>query len=362
MSLRIALTRALPGLLLFLFALPTLAQESEATATQEMVRPVKLMTLEAGEAPLRRQFFGRVTARETVDLAFQVPGQIVRFPVTEGATLEEGALVAELDLTPFERELQRAQVNLDKAERDVGRLSELEGSAVSAVQVRDAQTQLELARIGVAEARERLEDASLTARFDSLVVKRAVPVFTTVSAGQPVVRLHDMSELRVDIEVPEVLFRRSANEASAEVAFTATFPGYAETFPLILREYEAETADVAQTFTLTLAFTGEVPDWVLPGASVTVSAEAPGQGGDAVMIPETAVIFGPDRGASVMVFNAADGGDTGTVARVAVEIEMRDDARIILTEGPEPGTEIVAAGASQLRDGQEVRRFTGLGE
>ena len=43
---------------------------------QEVLKPVKLMATEAGNVRLERQFFGQVKAKETVDLAFQVPGQI----------------------------------------------------------------------------------------------------------------------------------------------------------------------------------------------------------------------------------------------------------------------------------------------
>ncbi len=344
-------------LAVFLLALLPLA----VAAQEPPPRPVKLTEISAGADRLERQFFGRVRARETVDLAFQVGGQIVDFPVAEGSQLDRGALVASLDMTPFERQLERAEVNLDKAQRDLERLEELAGSAVSDVQIRDASTQADLARIAVAEARKAMEDATLEARFDALVARREVANYTTVAAGEPVVRLHDMSELRVDIDVPEVLFRQAAG--SSEVAFEASFPGAPETYDLTLREYEAETAEVAQTYSLTLAFTGEVPDWVLPGASVTVTATAPRQGGgETVLLPETALVFDAEGAPGVMVFEpSGDDPDTGTVRRAPVEIEMRADARVAMTEGPEPGAQIVSAGASQLGDGQRVRRFTGIG-
>ncbi len=341
-------------LLLVLLAGPAPAQEGPA-------RPVKLTQITAGADRLEREFFGRVRARETVDLAFQVGGQIVDFPVSEGSQLEKGARVAALDMTRFERQLDRAEVTLDKAERDLQRLEELSGSAVSDVQIRDARTEADLARIAVEEAREAMEDATLEAGFDALVARREVANYTTVAAGEPVVRLHDMSELRVDIDVPEILFRQAAG--SENVAFTAVFPGSDEEFPLVLREFEAETAEVAQTYKLTLAFTGEVPDWVLPGASVTVRASAPRPGeGTTVLLPETALVFDAGGAPGVMVFEPSeDDPATGTVHRRDVTVEMRADARVAMTDGPAPGTVIVSAGASLLQEGQTVRRFTGMG-
>lgn len=337
---------------------PALAQE-EASADPK-ARPVKLMTLEAGGGTLEREFFGRIRARQTVDLAFQVGGQILRFPVEEGERLSEGDLIAELDLTTFQREVERSALDLAKADRDLERLRELRGGAVTEVQVRDAETTADLARITRDEAQDRLEDATLASRFDALVARREVPNFTTVSQGQAVVRLHDMSELRVDIDVPEVLFRSAA--AASEVNFNATFPGSPESFPLVLREFEAETAEIAQTYSITLAFTGDIPAWILPGASVTVSAEAARTESAGILLPETALVFDSNRVPGLMVFSPDGTGDAGTVTWQQVEIEMRDDGRVALVAGPDPGTEIVMAGASQLRDGQAVRRFAGMGE
>ncbi|SLN49049.1 Multidrug resistance protein MexA precursor [Roseivivax jejudonensis] len=357
--------RALLALPLLVFVpLATAAQENgeAANAPPPAPRPAKLMTLDAGRTTVERQFFGRVRARETVDLAFQVGGQIVEFPASEGTSIAAGGLVAQLDLEPFERQLEEARVQLDKAERDLERLERLSGNAASEVQIQDARTQRDLARIAVADAEDRLEDATLNAPFDALVARREVANFSTVSAGQPVVRLHDMSEKQVAIDVPEVLFRRAAG-AEDQIKLSATFPESDTRHPLVFREFEAETADVGQTYRLTLAFTEDPGERVLPGSSTTVNVVTPLGSGSGIVIPETALVFDADRDPAVMVFEPSEEDpDRGTVRRTPVTIDMRPDGRISLAEGPETGTEIVATGASQLEDGQTVRRFTGIGE
>ncbi|MHA6344589.1 efflux RND transporter periplasmic adaptor subunit [Roseivivax sp. CAU 1761] len=324
-------------------------------------RPAKLMTLSAGDDLLARDFYGRVEARRSVDLAFQVGGQITEFPVSSGDRLERGELIARLDLDGFERQAEQARLALGKAERDLERLEALRGDTVSRVQIEDARTQAELARIDVATAEDRLADATLSAPFDALVASKSAETFQTVQAGTPVVRLHDMSELRVAIDVPEVLFRSAAGEEPVELY--ATLPGSEARYPLEFREYEAETAQIGQTYRLILAFAEAPGDWVLPGASVTVTAASPFGAGEAMTVPETALVFAPDRSAQVLRFApSAEDPDLGTVHLEPVEIEVRADARVALVEGPEPGTEIVATGAAQLRDGQTVRRFTAIGE
>ncbi|MEM9794652.1 MAG: efflux RND transporter periplasmic adaptor subunit, partial [Pseudomonadota bacterium] len=56
------------------------------------------MTVDPTAGALVRQFFGLVVARQTVDLAFQVSGQIVEFPAIEGESIPKGGLIALLDL------------------------------------------------------------------------------------------------------------------------------------------------------------------------------------------------------------------------------------------------------------------------
>ena len=89
------------------------------------------------------------------------------------------------------------------------------------------------------------------------------------------------------------------------------------------------------------------PTALLPGASSTVTASVMSEGGDAVLLPETALVFDPDRTAHVMIFAPhEDDPDVGTVVRTPVQIEIGDNGRVVMQEGPEPGTEIVATGAA----------------
>ncbi|MBV7394658.1 efflux RND transporter periplasmic adaptor subunit [Mameliella sediminis] len=345
--------RLLPALALVGLISP-IAAMAQDEAAPPAPKPVKLMEISTKPVVLQRQFFGQVTARQTVDLAFQVGGQLLILNAEEGSTKPKGEMVAQLDLSGYERAVAQAQANFDKAQRDAERLETLSGQAVSAVQVRDAETQLRLAEIGLEVAKDDLDHASLRAPFDALVARRLVANFQTVSAGTPVVRLHDISEMRVDIEVPEVLFRQAG--AGEAVTFAAEFPGDPKRHPLVLREFEAETSSVGQTYTITLAFEENPGAFVFPGASVTVYTSVEGKAPDGIILPETALVYDPAGAAAVMVY------DNGVVRQTPVKIVLHEDGRLYMTEGPEDGTQIVMTGASQLRDGQSVRPFTRIGE
>lgn len=319
---------------------------------------VKLTDVGPGNNELRRVFFGKVVARETVDLAFQVGGQIVEFPVEEGAALPRGGLVARMDLEPFELSLDEAGARADQAKRTVDRYRKLVGSAVAESDLEDAGTEAKLADIARRNAERSLKNATLHAPFDAIVAARLVPNFSTVAAGTPVVRLHDMSDLRIEIDVPETLIQRAGQDP--DVQLTAQFPGGDKSYALEIREFNAETAEVGQTYRLTLGLAGPQDVVVLPGSSAKVIAvlktKAP-----RIELPASAIVIGNDRSPHVMAFAPA-GAETGTVTALPVEIAATDRGTVQVTAGLQAGQEVVAIGAGQLTDGAQVRRFTGFEE
>lgn len=326
-----------------------------AAFAQDTAKPVKLMTISANDQTFSRIFFGKVVARQSVDLAFQVGGQITEFPVIEGQMVKEGSLIAQLEQEPFSLALEQAVVQKDQAERTLERLTKLRGNTVSQVTLDDANTQLALSDIALRQAETNLNHATLYAPFDALVATRNVDNFVTIGAGKPVVRLHDMSEIRIEIDVPEILFQTASREKN--VTFMAHFPGHDEPLPADMREFNAEAATAGQTYRLTLGLKPRDDLRVLPGSSVSIHVSAdhkdPG-----ILIPTTAIVIAPDGALSVMRFVSGNG-DNGTLEATPVEVKPASNGMFELISGLKAGDVIVSAGASATHDGEAVRRFTG---
>lgn len=334
------------GLSMFIFGNTVFAQD----------RPAVIAKVETLESASERVFFGRVKARQTVDLAFQVGGQILQLPVDEGQPIEQGDLIAALDQEPFELSLARSAAELSQSQDDLNRFRRLSGNTVTQVTIDDAETAVELNEIALRDAERSLELATLVAPFDGIIARRSVPNFTTISAGTSVVRIHDMSDLRVEIEVPEVLFQEAGRDPDVrlEVEFAASTKRYEMEF----REVVAETTQIGQSFQLTLGM--EPPDdlFLLPGASATVYARLASEE-PALVIPASALVFDADGAPSVMVFEPADA-DAGTVRRQAVEIGATGAGSVQVLAGLSDGEEIIASGAALLADGDTVTRFSGF--
>lgn len=327
-----------------------------ATLGETLPKPVKLMTTQTGDAQLERQFFGQVSAKQSVDLAFQVGGQILKFPVSEGFLAPKDTVIAQLDLEPFELNLEQAQLQKEQADRTVTRMEEL-ASAVSRVSMDDAVTQAGLAAIAVRDAAYALRHATLKAPFEALISSREVAMFTTVAAGTPIVRLHDMSELHIDVDVPEILFQKSKDDDLLNVS--ATLPGRTEEYPLQILEFDAEASSIGQTYRVTFLFEPPEGLQVFPGASATVRVVAQA-GENVITLPATALISNPSGEIGAMVF-APTGADLGHVTWTAVDIEPNQFGGFRVLSGLAGGEEIVLTGGGALSDGQAVRRFTGFG-
>ncbi|MCG7627616.1 efflux RND transporter periplasmic adaptor subunit [Epibacterium sp. MM17-32] len=336
-------------------ALPQTVGAQEEAEPAAVLKPVKLMTANGGASPLERQFFGQVAAKETVDLAFQVGGQVLRLPVTEGDVVPEGELIAQLDLETFQLQLEQAVLNKQQADRAKERNERLAGT-VSQVAIEDAETAAGLAEVALRTAQTNLDHATLYAPFDALVARREVALFSTVSAGTPIARLHDMSELHVEIDVPELLFQRASESDTFDIV--ATFPGSSTEYPAEILEYAAEASAVGQTYRVTLRMDPPEDRQILPGASTTVKVRVM-TGRHRIALPATAIVTTPAGETGVMIFTPT-GADQGSVRWTEVEIEPNQFGTFDVLSGIADGDEVVLTGGAALEDGQAVRRFTGF--
>lgn len=314
-------------------------------------RRVMIETVESTAPQSRFEFVGRIEARQTVDMAFQVGGQLASLPIPEGQDITEGQLVAELDLEDFRRAEREANVQLQQARNDVERQRTLnERGIASQAALDNAETAYELRVVALETARRNLGYATLRAPFDGVLSRQLVESFTVVSPGQPILRLQDVSELRVSIPVTESMIA-TLNEDDV-ISVEASFPFLPdESFVLEQREFITEPDAASQTYRAILALPSELPVNILPGMTATVIAEfdRPLTEMASVRVPVRAISYAADGSPSVWIF------DGESVSRRLVETgDVRDESVNILG-GLETGERIVTAGVSALVEGMRVR-------
>ena len=335
------------------------APEPEA---EDVPRAARIEAARPAQSTSVREFVGRVEARLTVDLAFQVGGRLADFPVSEGEFIEQGQTVATLETQDFERALTEARVQLQQARQNLDRVETLHDRGIAADAALDeARTAYDLRAVALDNARQNRDYASIDAPFLGLVSRRLVDNFTTVAPGQPIVRLQDVSELRVAIQVPESVLANVDETEPRQI--TARFPFLPdEVFELEFRELVVEPDRASQTYTVQLALPGDLPANIIPGmtANVRVILESDARQAEtsAVTIPVTALADRPEGGFVVWVFDHS----SGTVSSRRVIIGPITGASVRVDEGLEAGEQIITAGVNALYEGMAVRPLQGTSE
>ncbi|WP_111655472.1 efflux RND transporter periplasmic adaptor subunit [Isoalcanivorax indicus] len=318
------------------------------------LRPVRVMTVGGDVGLTSRRFVGRVDAVSTVDLSFQVGGRIAELPVQQGSVVQAGGLIAALDPTDYRLAVREAEVQREQARRDLDRQRTLlERGTVSPAAFDQAKTQYDLADVALDNARRNLSYTRISAPFDALVTRRLVDRHTNVQPNTTVVRVQDVTELRVHINVPEHLVRISSEASLFDVsAFFSQHPD--RPFKLEYREHETEPDAVTQTYQVSFGMPRPEDFNVLPGMTVTVEIRTRGAHADtSFQIPVGALDMTADGEFRVWIYDE----ESRAVSPRAVKVGLLGLDQATIIDGLDAGDTLVTAGTVFLRDGMRVRPF-----
>lgn len=329
------------------------AESSPDPASQAPVLAVEITRAEVVSEAQSRSFAGTVEALRTVDLAFQISGQLLELPVVAGQLIPAGTLIALLDVTDFELARDRAQASYDLARTERDRAEALAQRGVSTdARLETARAEYSQAQVALREAERRLTQTAIHAPFDAVVGRTFVETFANVTPSAPIVRLQDMSELLIRISLPEDLAAtaRVAPELFSVTAFFPAAPGYRAT--LEPRSFLTDADATTRTFDIEFRITGDLDPRVLPGMTANVAIGERGGNGalDAVTVPVSAVDTTSREEPTLWIYDV----DTSTVSRRAVRLGLPRDNRIVILEGLEAGETVVSGGWWRLREGAEV--------
>jgi membrane fusion protein, multidrug efflux system len=378
MPIRKAQLRLLTVLSVAWFAFGCSSQQSTSS---EETRPVKTMVVSSGDRNNVRAFPGRVEASRMVDLAFQVPGVLVRLPIREGERVSKGTVIAQLRQDEFQARLQSMQGQLDQARAQLGaadsRLTNakteserygrlVESSAVSRSDFDLAQTTFSAAQEGynaqqaavrslegrMTEAKLQFGDSTLRAPYDGVVAQRLVDEGQNITPNSSVVRFQNVNDIDIVVDVPEAFIaddiRSSAIQQS--VAELSIAPG--RQFPVRVKEVSQIADPKTQIFQVRFAMKTPPGITALPGmtANVTITTRRARGPGSRLLVPISAIAK-QDSGEQVVWVLGSD----QTVHHRLVTIGAPTADQIEIVSGVQPGDRIVVAGAPFLREGMKVR-------
>ena len=157
--------------------------------------------------------------RET-SIRAETTGSIREVLVSKGDTVMAGDIIARFDIVQNEADLNRAQEELVRAQRESDNAEALVGRGVATNdRLSQARATLASAQASVTSAQKAFENSEITAAFGGRVEALDVNTGEFVAAGSEIGRIVDNTPLTVTIQVPQQSLRNIVAGAKADVTF-----------------------------------------------------------------------------------------------------------------------------------------------
>ena len=300
---------------------------------------------------------GYVTARMQATVSSKITGKVLEVFIEEGMFVEKGQILAQLDDSAVQAELNFAKTQLKEAQRVFNRTSELrKDNLASQASLDAAESQVDGLKARLDISKQIVADMQIRAPFSGVVINKAAQpgeMISPVSAGGGFTRtgigtIVDMSSLEVEVDVNESYINRVQPGQPAITNLNA-YPNWdisSEVIAII------PTADRNKATVKVRIGLLEKDARVLPDMGAKVSflkdqiIEAP-EKLEGVMIPSSSLI---KEGNLSYVFVIRNGLITKT--KVTVGSLSSNFSRI--SNGIEVGDNVVTDPNNELQNGQEV--------
>lgn len=338
-------TPVLCSILLFALAgcQPGADKGDEAGEEEQPAIPVETAGSNRGDIYAVYSGTAPVEAFADAQVIAKVGGEVREILVEEGDRVRSGQVLARLDGDRLRFEMQQAEANLRKLQRDYQRNVDLrDRSLISAGDFEKIQYEMEALKATYDLAKLELGYTEIRAPIQGVVSQRFIKLGNTIDVNAPTFQVTSLEPLISYLHVPEREYRRIAAGQTATLRVDAlqgsTFEGTV-----------ARISPVVDPATGTFKATIEVYDEsrrLKPGMFARVNVVYD-MHADALQIPRSAII---EEGGESSVFVVSD----ETAHRRSVRTGYVENGRVEILEGLADGETFVLVGQSGLKEGSKV--------
>jgi RND family efflux transporter MFP subunit len=347
-----------------------------AAVAEAPLTPVAVSAIGTHNVSNRTPYSAGIVPYSQVDLAFKSGGYVesilqVRSAdgrmrnIQEGDWVARGTVLARVrendyvaNVNVAKAQLAQAQAAFEQARLDFDRTDALfRTDSVTRPQYDAAKARLDSTTAGVnsaasglSQAETALNDCSLRATLDAWVIKRSVEVGSLVGQSAPGFSLAETRLVKAVFGVPDLVvgsLKLGQPQAITTPAATGHFNGRITAI--------APAAD-SRTRTFSIEVTISNADNVLrPGMVATLSLSDLRETDPVPVLPLSAVVRAADNPNAFGVFVVEQRGERFFARARTVELGVAYGNVIGLESGLEAGERVIVTGATQVRDGQQVR-------
>ena len=280
---------------------------------------------------------GTLRPDEEVDLAFETSGKIVSIKFTEGTRVKKGDLLAKINDRPLQAQLEKLLAQKKLTEAKVFReRSLLEKDAISQESYDQIVTELQTIEADINLIQARISETELRAPFDGIIGLRYLSEGSYATSSTKIAKLIKISPLKIEFSIPE----KYASEIRIGYPVTFTVDGINKDFEASVYAVDPKIDIETRSIVLRALYPNRNEE-LKSGryASITLVMS---QIENAISIPTEALIPEMD-GEKVFVYKS------GKASTVKVQIGIRTESRIQITDGLRFGDTLLTTGILQLR-------------
>lgn len=330
-----------------------------------IVRPVRTVVVNDNANASSKTFSGVSRSAQESKLSFKVSGTVSKVPANVGDKIVAGTVIASLDASTYELQLQQAQATVEQSRAaarnaraayqrtralyannnaSLGDLDTARANTDSAsAQLRAANKSLQLAQLN-------LSYTELKVDIDCAIDSISVEVNENISTSTEIARVNCSEELEIEVAVPGDIIGEFNNGKTAEIKFDA-LPNTDFTGKVI--EVGVGASGVGSTFPVTVLVGGYQNSDIRPGLAASVEFANTSASQSEFLLPLSAVVQG-NEGAFVYLVEPVTNNpleSEGVIVKQAITIGSLQSGGVEIKSGLLTGHRVVIAGVSFVRNG-----------
>jgi len=319
------------------------AQPAGKPPGKPMAMPVKVAQVKQGTVTHDATAVGTLLANESVVIRPEIAGRVTGIHFGEGQKVAAGTKLISLDAAELEAQRAASAADLLWSQQRYDRAAELYAkNFISSQALDEARSNLSRSKAKVAEDEARIRKSELRAPFAGTLGLRMVSPGAYVKAGDDIVRLEDLSVVKLDFRIPEAYLSKLKRDQDVSLQVDAypqrVFKG---------RTYAYESALDEKTRTVLVRARvpnpgGELKPGMFARVNLTLDVEAA-----ALSIPEEAIV---PRGGQTFVFRVVE----GKAVLTQVETGSRRPGSVQIVKGLAAADQVVTDGHQRLQNGMAV--------
>lgn len=329
----------------FLFALPKINSSDKSAPVQSNIDaslPVKAHIVKSEKLANNVITSGTIMANEEVELRSEESGKITNIFFREGSSVKKGDLLVKINDAELQAQLEKAKFNLKLLEdREYRQRVLLEREAISQEDYDFSLNELNVVKADIELVKAQIEKTEIRAPFDGVIGLKNVSEGSFVNSSNIIATLQNINPIKIDFSIPE----KYAGSVKVGDSINFTIVGTDESYSGKVYAIEPKIDPLTRTLKIRAVYSNPSRE-ILPGSFADVQLSLK-EINDALMIPTHSIV--PElKGQKVFLFK------NGQAFSQKVEIGIRTDQRVQITNGLNEQDTLITSGILQIRPGMPV--------